>query len=116
MADTGIVSEQEDDLLLERRARLGRGRKIRERIEECLGRGVVEAIFDFDRDDSTGTVFMTMEVMIGQPMDAFMRKLPADGLPEEEAMPLIEQLSQGLAYAQLPLKNRALSARFPVRA
>ncbi len=67
--------------------------------QQRLAHPNIATVFDFDRDDSTGTVFMTMEVMVGQPMDAFMRKLPADGLPEEEAMPLIEQLSQGLAYA-----------------
>ncbi len=67
--------------------------------QQRLAHPNIATVFDFDRDDSTGTVFMTMEVMVGQPMDAFMRKLPADGLPEEEAMPLIEQLCQGLAYA-----------------
>jgi len=67
--------------------------------QQRLAHPNIATVFDFDRDDSTGTVFMTMEVMVGQPMDAYMRKLPADGLPEEEAMPLIEQLCQGLAYA-----------------
>ena len=47
----------------------------------------------------TNTVFMTMEVLEGQPLDAFVRKLPADGLAEKEAMPLIEQLCNGLSYA-----------------
>ncbi len=67
--------------------------------QQRLAHPNIATVFDFDRDDSTGTVFMTMEVMVGQPMDAVMRKLPADGLPEEEAMPLIEQLCRGLAYA-----------------
>ena len=45
------------------------------------------------------TVFMTMEVLEGQPLDVYIRKLPAEGLTEEEAMPMIDQLCKGLAYA-----------------
>ncbi len=67
--------------------------------QQRLAHPNIATVYDFDRDSTTGTVFMTMEVMEGQPLDAFVRKLPADGLPPEEAMPLIEQLCRGLQYA-----------------
>ena len=67
--------------------------------QQRLAHPNIATVYDFDRDAATGTVFMTMEVMEGQPMDSFIRKLPADGLPAEEAMPLIEQLCRGLQYA-----------------
>ena len=67
--------------------------------QQRLAHPNIATVFDFDRDDATNTVFMTMEVMEGQPMDSYVRKLPAGGLSEEEAMPLIEQLCEGLSYA-----------------
>lgn len=67
--------------------------------QQRLAHPNIATVYDFDRDDSSNTVFMTMEVLEGQPLDAFIRKLPAGGLPVEEAMPLIEQLCNGLAYA-----------------
>jgi len=67
--------------------------------QQRLAHPNIATVYDFDRDDATGTVFMTMEVLEGQPMDAFIRKLPADGLSEEEAMPLIQELCAGLSYA-----------------
>lgn len=67
--------------------------------QQRLAHPNVATVYDFDRDDSTNTVFMTMEVLEGQPMDSYIRKLPAGGLDAEEAMPLIEQLCNGLAYA-----------------
>ena len=67
--------------------------------QQRLAHPNVATVYDFDRDDTTNTVFMTMEVLEGQPLDSFVRKLPAGGLNVEEAMPLIEQLCNGLAYA-----------------
>ncbi|MEE8634266.1 MAG: serine/threonine-protein kinase, partial [Methyloceanibacter sp.] len=67
--------------------------------QQRLAHPNIATVYDFDRDDATNTVFMTMEVMEGQPMDSYVRKLPAGGLSEEEAMPLIEQLCEGLSYA-----------------
>jgi len=67
--------------------------------QQRLAHPNIATVYDFDRDDTTGTVFMTMEVLEGQPLDVFIRKLPADGLPEEQAMPLIVQLCNGLSYA-----------------
>ena len=65
--------------------------------QQRLAHPNVATVYDFDRDGDT--VYMTMEAMEGLPMDAFLRKLPAGGLPEEEAMPLIEDICAGLAYA-----------------
>ena len=67
--------------------------------QQRLAHPNIATVFDFDRDDATNTVFMTMEVLEGQPLDAFVRKLPADGMAIEDAMPLIEHLCNGLAYA-----------------
>jgi serine/threonine protein kinase len=68
--------------------------------QQRLAHPNIATVFDFDRDDNTLTVFMTMEVLNGDDLAAFIRrKMPADGLPYEEAMDLIEQLGQGLAYA-----------------
>jgi serine/threonine protein kinase len=67
--------------------------------QQRLAHPNIATVYDFDRDDSSNSVYMTMEVLEGQPLDAFIRKLPADGLPVQEAMPLIEQLCDGLAHA-----------------
>ncbi len=67
--------------------------------QQRLAHPNIATVYDFDRDDSSNTFFMTMEVLEGQPLDAFISKLPAGGLAVEEAMPLIEQLCNGLAYA-----------------
>ena len=67
--------------------------------QQRLAHPNIATVYDFDRDDATNTVFMTMEVLEGQPLDVFVRRLPARGLSEEQAMPLIEQLCNGLAHA-----------------
>ncbi len=67
--------------------------------QQRLAHPNIATVYDFDRDDSTNTVFMTMEVLEGQPLDAFIRKLPRGGLAVDKAMPIIEQLCNGLSYA-----------------
>lgn len=67
--------------------------------QQRLAHPNIATVYDFDRDERTQTVFMTMEVMEGQPLDAFIRALPVNGLPVDEAMGIIEQLAAGLAYA-----------------
>ncbi len=57
----------------------------------------IATVFDFDRD--SGTVYMTMEVLEGQELAKFIKKLPPGGLPVDEAMKIIHQLCDGLAYA-----------------
>ncbi|NKC14923.1 MAG: protein kinase [Gammaproteobacteria bacterium] len=68
--------------------------------QQRLAHPNIATVFDFDRDDNTNTVFMTMEVLTGADLATYInRKLPAGGLPYEEAMAFIEQLGSGLAYA-----------------
>ena len=68
--------------------------------QQRLAHPNIATVYDFDRDESSSTVYMTMEVMDGKPMDEFARQdIPKDGLSEEQAMPLIRDLCAGLAYA-----------------
>ena len=67
--------------------------------QQRLAHPNIATVYDFDRDTDTDTVFMTMEVLDGQDLVSFIRKLPADGLDLDECMPYIEQLSAGLSYA-----------------
>ncbi|MGH8280282.1 MAG: protein kinase domain-containing protein [Gammaproteobacteria bacterium] len=57
----------------------------------------IATVFDFDRDGST--IYLTMELMEGEELSSFIKRLPAGGLPVPEAMKLIRQLCDGLAYA-----------------
>ena len=66
--------------------------------QQRLAHPNIATVFDFDRDDNTNTVFMTMEVLTGADLATYInRKLPAGGLPYEEAMAFIEQPGSGLA-------------------
>jgi serine/threonine protein kinase len=57
----------------------------------------ITTVFDFDRDG--GNVFMTMEYMDGEPLDVFIKRHASRGLPPDRAIPLITDMSRGLAYA-----------------
>jgi serine/threonine protein kinase len=57
----------------------------------------IATVFDFDRDNDT--IFMTMELLNGQPFDKLIAKLPQGGLPEKTALGYIDDLCNGLAYA-----------------
>ncbi len=57
----------------------------------------IATVFDFDRDGST--VFMTMELLEGQELARYIKRLPPGGLPAAEALALIKQLCDGLSYA-----------------
>lgn len=57
----------------------------------------IATVYDFDRDG--GTVYMTMELMEGEELARYIKHLPAGGLQVSEAMGLIKQLCDGLAYA-----------------
>ena len=67
--------------------------------QQRLAHPNIATVYDFDRDVDTETVFMTMEVLEGQGLDEFIHRLPDGGLPVEEAMPIIEQLCEGLEHA-----------------
>ncbi|HEX7046772.1 MAG TPA: bifunctional serine/threonine-protein kinase/formylglycine-generating enzyme family protein [Gammaproteobacteria bacterium] len=57
----------------------------------------ITTVYDFDRDGAT--VYLTMELMEGEELAKFIKKLPAGGLPTDEALGIIKQLCDGLEYA-----------------
>ncbi len=67
--------------------------------QQRLAHPNIATVFDFDRDYTYGTVFMTMEFMEGEPLDVFIRRVPPEGLSYEEAQPIIDGMCHGLAYA-----------------
>lgn len=70
--------------------------------QQKLAHPNIVTVYDFDRIGMTGTqVFITMELLVGRPLDSFIRKevRPRGGLPFEEAFPIIKQLGASLSYA-----------------
>ena len=57
----------------------------------------IATVYDFDHDGDT--IYMTMELLHGQPFDKIIAGLPSSGLPKLIALNYIEQLCNGLAYA-----------------
>ena len=57
----------------------------------------IATVFDFDRDGTT--IYLTMELMEGEELSSYIKRLPAGGLPVKDAMGLIKQLCDGLTYA-----------------
>lgn len=57
----------------------------------------ITTVYDFDRDGAT--VYLTMELMEGQELAQYIKKLPPGGLPTDEALEVIRQLCDGLEYA-----------------
>ncbi|MGB9430082.1 MAG: protein kinase [Gammaproteobacteria bacterium] len=57
----------------------------------------IATVFDFDRDGTT--IYLTMELMEGEELSSFIKRLPAGGLPVSEAMKYIKPLCDGLSYA-----------------
>ncbi|MDH5737924.1 MAG: serine/threonine protein kinase, partial [Gammaproteobacteria bacterium] len=56
----------------------------------------IMAVYDFDREGDT--VFMSMELLDGEPLDDFLKK-HKDGLDEEDARQIIKDYCQGLIRA-----------------
>jgi serine/threonine protein kinase len=54
-------------------------------------------VFDFDRDGNN--VFMTMEYLEGQPLDAIIKKTPGKPVDQKLALSIIEQMGRALSYA-----------------
>jgi len=70
--------------------------------QQKLAHPNIVTVYDFDRIGMTGTqVFITMELLIGKPLDSFIRKVvrPRGGLPFDEAFAIIKQLGASLSYA-----------------
>lgn len=57
----------------------------------------IATVYDFDHDGKT--IYMTMELLDGQPFDALINQLPPGGLPKEVALRYVEDLCHGLSYA-----------------
>lgn len=57
----------------------------------------IATVFDFDHDGET--IYMTMELLHGQPFDKLIAQLPEGGLPKLIAFRYITDLCHGLAYA-----------------
>ncbi|MCG7997079.1 MAG: serine/threonine protein kinase [Candidatus Thiodiazotropha taylori] len=57
----------------------------------------IVTVYDFDRDGPN--VFMTMELLQGEPLDHLIRRIRPSPLPAQEALSIIEQMSRALAYA-----------------
>lgn len=57
----------------------------------------IATVYDFDRDKET--VYMTMELLEGKPLDEYIKSMPKEGLTEAEALEIVTGLGEGLAYA-----------------
>lgn len=64
---------------------------------QTLAHPNIVTVYDFDRDGTT--VYMTMELMRGEPLDRLVRRHKDVGLDPEVARRIIEQMAEGLAYA-----------------
>ncbi len=65
-------------------------------------------VFDFDRDDA-GSLYMTMELLEGQPLDSALSSGATDKLSLADRCRAIEEMSAGLAYAH---KNNVVHCDF----
>jgi serine/threonine protein kinase len=54
-------------------------------------------VYDFDRDGTT--VFMTMEMLDGEPLSRVIAAHKLRGLPPEQAMPILHGVGEALSYA-----------------
>jgi serine/threonine protein kinase/formylglycine-generating enzyme required for sulfatase activity len=67
--------------------------------QQKLAHPNIATVYDFDRTGAT--VFITMELMEGKPLNDYIKKVvkPKGGMPFEEAFPIIRGLGHGLIYA-----------------
>ncbi|MEO0574161.1 MAG: protein kinase [Pseudomonadota bacterium] len=64
---------------------------------QTLAHPNIITVYDFDRDGTR--VFMTMELMRGEPMDVVLRRHRDGGLEDEQARSIVTEMAAGLAYA-----------------
>jgi len=57
----------------------------------------IVTVHDFDRDGNI--LYMTMELLEGQDLESLLSKFRGEGLPQEEALAIIRDYCDGLAYA-----------------
>ena len=63
---------------------------------QALAHPAITTVYDFDRD--ADMVYITMEMLDGQPLDEVIAEHP-NGMPKKEVLPLVRGLCLGLAYA-----------------
>jgi len=64
---------------------------------QLLAHPNIVTVYDFDRDGPN--VYMTMELLEGEPLDTLIRRLQPKALPPEAAKSIIVQMARALAYA-----------------
>lgn len=64
---------------------------------QTLAHPNIVTVFDFDRDGAS--VFITMELLRGQPLEATIRAARNRGVGRDTALPIIRGITEGLAYA-----------------
>ncbi len=64
---------------------------------QTLAHPNIATVFDFDRDGAN--VFITMELLRGQPLDKAIGAARARGIGRAAALPIIRGIAEGLAYA-----------------
>ncbi len=64
---------------------------------QTLAHPNVVTVFDFDRDGDT--VYMTMELLKGRPLEAIVREARGKGVKPDLALTIIRGIAEGLAYA-----------------
>jgi tetratricopeptide (TPR) repeat protein len=57
----------------------------------------IVTVHDFDRDGNT--IYLTMELLQGQPLDKLIRSYKKKGIPKEQVIPLFKDLCAALSYA-----------------
>lgn len=67
------------------------------RKSQTLAHPNIVTVFDFDRD--ADMVFMTMEFLDGSPLDRLLKEHSGVGLPVEQALSILKDISQALSYA-----------------
>ena len=70
--------------------------------QQKLAHPNIATVYDFDRiTRESNQVFITMEMMVGQPLDRYIKKVvrPKGGLPFAEAYDITSQLGAALSYA-----------------
>ena len=67
--------------------------------QQRLAHPNIATVYDFDR--SNGVMYITMEYLDGQTLDAFLKDKVRDqgGIPFAEALPIVQGLSAALSYA-----------------
>ena len=64
---------------------------------QSLAHPNIATVYDFDRDSNT--VFMTMELLQGKPLNQLIKEIVKKPLKKNQALHIIEALCSGLAYA-----------------